>query len=234
MFIPRHLICESLRDGVLHTCLGALRWIFYILSEVSTSCCARRDSCARCSCLSSIFAGVGAEDGFFYITLKSMFSRIANHCQSHRTMYIGSTFPDLELLQPCFFFGVFFRSHQVHSYLSRKSSSFHMFLRPVSHCSTKSHNKQNLMLMLHFRHLMHAKYSPDPSLIFQSRSSFPRCCNGLLRHQRLAKHIACYAHFPPILSFLSFSSFFQDLQSRGLYMRNWLAASRSTSNLNSK
>lgn len=108
MFIPRHLICESLRDGVLHTCLGALRWIFYILSEVSTSCCARRDSCARCSCLSSIFAGVGAEDGFFYITLKSMFSRIANHCQSHRTMYIGSTFPDLELLQPCFFSGCSF------------------------------------------------------------------------------------------------------------------------------
>ena len=38
---------------------------------------------------------------------------------------------------------------------------------PKSPCSTKSQNKQNLVLMLHFRHLMHAKYSPDPSLVFQ-------------------------------------------------------------------
>ena len=156
--------CET--EFCIHA-LGALSWIFYILSEVSTSCCARWDS------LFSLFSlqfhsrwSRSRSWAFFYYT----HIHVLTNCKLLLIFIVISekSFQHLEVLN--FIFRAphaFFGNHQIQSHLFREPSLFHTLPHQNPICSTKSQNKQNLVLMLHFRHLMHAKYSPDPSLVFQ-------------------------------------------------------------------
>jgi hypothetical protein len=146
---------------------GALSWIFYILSEVSTSCCARWDS------LFSLFSlqfhsrwSRSRSWAFFLLHSYPCSHELQSTVDFQRNLGVivsTSQSPEIMFRTPHAIFG----NHQIQSHLFRKPSLFHTLPHQNPICSTKSQNKQNLVLMLHFRHLMHAKYSPDPSLVFQ-------------------------------------------------------------------
>ena len=68
--------CET--EFCIHA-LGALSWIFYILSEVSTSCCARWDYLFSLFLLLFRSRWSWSSISAFFVTLISMFSRIANY-----------------------------------------------------------------------------------------------------------------------------------------------------------
>lgn len=144
-----------------------LSWIFYILSEVSTSCCARWDS------LFSLFLLLfhsrwSRSRSWAFFSLHSypcsheLQTTVDFHCNFGE---IVSTSRGPEFHIPSTSCN-FWKSSNPISPFPRAIAISHTST-PKSPCSTKSQNKQNLVLMLHFRHLMHAKYSPDPSLVFQ-------------------------------------------------------------------
>ena len=148
--------------------LGVLfSWIFYILSEVSTSCCARWDSLFSLFLL--LFHSRWSRSrswGFFFLhsypCSHELQTTVDFHCNFGE---IVSTSRGPEFHIPSTSCN-FWKSSNPISPFPRAIAISHTST-PKSPCSTKSQNKQNLVLMLHFRHLMHAKYSPDPSLVFQ-------------------------------------------------------------------
>ena len=121
--------------------------------------------CFRCSCFCSALAGVGAAYQLFlshsYPCSHELQTTVDFHCNFGEIVSTSRS-PGFNIPNT-FFFG----NHQIQSHLFREPSLFHTLPHQNPICSTKSQNKQNLVLMLHFRHLMHAKYSPDPSLVFQ-------------------------------------------------------------------
>lgn len=160
-------ICESLRDGVLHTCLGCFCRGFFIYSQRCLPLAVPGGTiCFRCSCFCSALAGVGAAYQLFlshsYPCSHELQTTVDFHCNFGE---IVSTSRGPEFHIPSTSCN-FWKSSNPISPFPRAIAISHTST-PKSPCSTKSQNKQNLVLMLHFRHLMHAKYSPDPSLVFQ-------------------------------------------------------------------